>query len=145
MPGRFRDDLPQALPLLPPTTDPVDSNAMPLASSLDPTPSVPVPSSSPTSSLDPDHSAIRKFFRTPRNVFGLLRQYLSERAPSHDPAENITLQDLTDEQSNIVEEAEMSSPPNIPSSRIRMKALSAWVIGTGMEVCRNRKKALGNC
>jgi hypothetical protein len=116
MPGRFRDDLPQALPLLPPTTDPVDSNAMPLASSLDPTPSVPIPRSSPTSSLDPDHSAIRKFFRTPRNVFGLLRQYLSERAPSHDPAENITLQDLTDEQSNIVEEAEMSSPPNIDSN-----------------------------
>ena len=35
-------------------------------------------------------------FRTPRNIFGLLRQYCSDKPPSHDPEENVDLTDLTD-------------------------------------------------
>jgi hypothetical protein len=35
-----------------------------------------------------------KFFRTPRNIFGLSRRYFTEKLPSHDPEELVTLMDL---------------------------------------------------
>ena len=36
-------------------------------------------------------------FRTLRNIFGLSRQYLSDKVPSHDPEEHLSLEDLFDE------------------------------------------------
>jgi hypothetical protein len=39
-------------------------------------------------------------FRTPRNVFGLLRQYRSDKPPSHDPEENVALFNLSDYPTN---------------------------------------------
>ena len=42
-------------------------------------------------------SCIRQLFNTPRNTFGLWRQYNTETLPSHDPEENIQLSDLFDD------------------------------------------------
>jgi hypothetical protein len=41
-------------------------------------------------------SGLRRLFRTPRNIFGLSRQYRSTTLPSHDPEEQVSLQDLSD-------------------------------------------------
>lgn len=40
-------------------------------------------------------STVCKVLRTPKNVFGLVRQYLTDKLPSHDPEELVTLADLT--------------------------------------------------
>jgi hypothetical protein len=45
-------------------------------------------------------SRILQIFRTPRNAFGLYRQYYTDRLPSHDPEENIQLKDLVEESNN---------------------------------------------
>jgi hypothetical protein len=42
-------------------------------------------------------SRTRQIFRTPRNTFGLIRQYFSETPPSHDPEEHLNTSDLSDE------------------------------------------------
>ena len=77
LPQRYRDILPEPLP----------------ATHLPSNPS-PSPTSSPTS-IRSFTTRIVQFFRTPRNVFGLFRQYCSDRSPSHDPEENIDLFDLS--------------------------------------------------
>lgn len=69
----FRDVIPQPLPSLPlpaPCLPPSQPNAHP--------------------------SHLHQIFRTPRNSFGLIRQYLSETLPSHDPEEHIKSLDLFD-------------------------------------------------
>lgn len=38
-----------------------------------------------------------KIFKTPRNVFGLFRQYRSEKPPPHDPEEILDLEALSEE------------------------------------------------
>jgi len=89
LPLRFRDIVPQALPLVPPE---IPSNSMSISHS---------PSTSSTlgqkSSIHSLGLRVRRMFRTPRNIFGLCRQYFSEELPSHDPEEHITLQHLSDE------------------------------------------------
>lgn len=62
----------------------------------------PAPTSAPYSSQPSDSTAsstvlrIRKFFKTSHNIFGVFRQYYSDKLPSHDPEEHIDLQDLSD-------------------------------------------------
>jgi hypothetical protein len=89
----FRDTIPQPLPSL-----------LLLAPRL--------PSSSPPQpNAHPSH--IPQIFRTPRNSFGLIRQYLSEMLPSHDPEENIESSDLFDESTNAaVVQPDYSPYPN---------------------------------
>ena len=70
----FRDVMPQALPSL--------------------EPAAPHP---PRSQPNARPSHICRIFRTPRNSFGLIRQYFSEMLPSHDPEEQIESSDLFDE------------------------------------------------
>jgi Plavaka transposase len=41
-------------------------------------------------------SRLRRLFRSPRNIFGLFRQYYSEEPPSHDPEEHVDLHELSD-------------------------------------------------
>jgi hypothetical protein len=41
-------------------------------------------------------SGLHHLFRTPQNIFGLLRQYRSTALPSYDPKEQVSLQDLSD-------------------------------------------------
>jgi hypothetical protein len=79
LPKRYETDaLPQPLPQLPPVPPP--------------TPSPAAVSESTIGSL---RSCISRAL-TPRNVFGLFRQYHSEVLPSHDPEEHVELQDLSD-------------------------------------------------
>jgi len=41
-------------------------------------------------------SQVRKILKSPRNIFGLFRQYHATGFPDHDPDENITSEDLAD-------------------------------------------------
>lgn len=104
LPARFRDLVPEPLPLLPPT--PIDS----IPSTLN------LPSSdlllSPSQSLPP---RIGQMFRTPQNAFGLLRQYYSNQPPSHDPEENNDLFNLTDYPTNSPGSSRHNSEPSEPS------------------------------
>lgn len=72
---QFEDILPQPLPSVPTNRINQSSNSPPphRTQSLEPLPP----------------------FRTPRNVFGLLRQFSSPNPPSHDPEEAITLEDIS--------------------------------------------------
>src|SRR6202008_3006705 len=81
-----RDIIPQSLPLLPPAS--YGSTSTP-----DPTSSLSA-GGSLNSLAHP--SPGQNYLRTPQNIFGLLRQYHSDKLPSHDPEEHIELQDLTD-------------------------------------------------
>ena len=89
LPLRYRDVLPEATPIVGPSS----------SSNL---------SGTPAQSLDnrdtPSFAAsarsvgkrIQQFFSTHRNKFGLFRQYHREGPPLHDPEENIALEDLFD-------------------------------------------------
>jgi hypothetical protein len=92
LPKRFRDIPPESLPPLPPLVRVVDDAV-----------SLPQPRAGPSSSQPvTSGSFLRKIFRTPRNTFGLVRQYFSETLPSHDPEEYLELQDLSDEPVPVV-------------------------------------------
>src|ERR1700691_2558197 len=79
LPARFRDVLPRALPLLPPVSEPLQPTPAPLSQ-----PDHPQMPSSRTSWNQPLTSRALRTFRTPRNVFGLFRQYYSIELPLHD-------------------------------------------------------------
>jgi hypothetical protein len=82
MPKRFRDLVPEAIPSLPPSPVPLcnpDADAM-------------TNSDASPSSV---HSRVSHILRTPRNIFGLIRQYFGNKVPSVDPEERITLADLS--------------------------------------------------
>lgn len=79
LPKRYRDILPEAAPALPPNLPPL-------------------PDSSSSSTVGDTHilpPLVRKLFRTPRNIFGLVRQYFSKQLPTVDPEELVTLADLS--------------------------------------------------
>lgn len=86
LPKRFRDILPQALPLLGLPQSSVGSTDC-TSTSVSP---------EPASSTHLVHSRLRQLFRSRRNVFGLFRQYHSEELPSHDPEQHVDLQNLSD-------------------------------------------------
>lgn len=54
------------------------------------------PSRSPPKRCPPHTSLVRRILKSPRNAFGLFRQYYATRFPDHDPGENITHNDLID-------------------------------------------------
>jgi hypothetical protein len=55
----------------------------------------PPPILSPTPSIHSFASHVGQLFQTPHNVFGLFRQYCSDKPPSHDPKEHIDLSNLS--------------------------------------------------
>lgn len=80
LPRRYRqfdDILPQPLPTVPTSHINQSLNSPPH----------PPPHTQPSEALPP--------FRTPRNIFGLLRQFFSPKPPSHDPEEVVTLEDIS--------------------------------------------------
>ncbi|KAG0703958.1 hypothetical protein DFH29DRAFT_998014 [Suillus ampliporus] len=79
MPKQFRDVLP-----VPPPTVPAEVRELPPAAVGE------VVTSDASSAL-----LSRSMFRTPPNIFGLVRQYFSSTLPSHDPDEYVTLADLS--------------------------------------------------
>jgi hypothetical protein len=88
MPKRYRDLLPQPAPSLSPANlrphSPLDT-----ASEMETSAGANLkePSSLP--------SRMRRVIRTPRNLFGLVRQYFAERLPTVDPEEHVTLADMS--------------------------------------------------
>jgi hypothetical protein len=92
LPKRFRDVRPEPLPPLPPSGHIPNTNLIPSPSTLLPAGSPTLSSTIPVAS----GSLIPRISRTPRNAFGLIRQYLSGVAPTHDPEEYVNWDDLSD-------------------------------------------------
>lgn len=57
-------------------------------------------------------SRVSNFFRTPRNAFGLWRKYPSETAPTHDPEESVTLEDMVDVKPKVEANIDFGPYPN---------------------------------
>jgi hypothetical protein len=97
LPKRYRDVMPQPPPSLPPSTTIPDELDSSLASN--PAPTIPVNPPPLTDnggpSTDDNGSPLRRMLRTPKNIFGLLRQYFSNQRPATDPEELVTLPDLS--------------------------------------------------
>ncbi|KIK31844.1 hypothetical protein CY34DRAFT_59602, partial [Suillus luteus UH-Slu-Lm8-n1] len=100
LPKRFRDILPQ-----PPPTVPSEVRELP-------PPSV----GQVVASHENPTSPSRATFRTPPNIFGLVRQYFSSAPPSHDPEEYVTMADLSFiPGSRTISEEEYDAPVAIAS------------------------------
>ncbi|KAF7966162.1 hypothetical protein HWV62_39770 [Athelia sp. TMB] len=86
LPIRFRVPLPQALPPAVTASEPINEDLAneSICPEADPTP--------PTNPIQ----RIQRHFTTPRNIFGLFRRYFLYHLPTHDPEQNINLQDLID-------------------------------------------------
>ena len=96
LPKRFRDDIPQPLVQIPPS---VDLSNLPIEARPACEQYVTINDIAPTTTSGPEQpasSSIMGCFRTPRNVFCLLREYLSPSPPSHDPEELVDFPDLCD-------------------------------------------------
>jgi hypothetical protein len=109
LPKRYRDIIPQPLPLLPPLS--VAPVAGP-STLLPPAANIPMATPLESSSVG---SRIHRLFRTPRNIFGLFRQYYSHRLPSHDPEEYVDLQGLSDIPITATEWPSLQPQNNPPS------------------------------
>jgi hypothetical protein len=105
LPQRFKDLIPQPPPPLPLAHPEPFASPGALSSSI----------STAEGQIDADSSPsltaslglrFRRIFRTPRNIFGLSRQYETKDLPSFDPEEHITLEDL----SNIPAHSDPSDP-----------------------------------
>jgi Plavaka transposase len=83
LPKRIRDILPEPAPPLPPP---------PTMADIETTVAVP---STPARITESIVGCVRRVLRTPRNTFGLIRQYFADKFPEHDPEENLSLQDLS--------------------------------------------------
>jgi hypothetical protein len=83
MPKRFKDLLPQTAPSLPPPE-------------FQPPPPLPSNTADPPAA-DPSSlpSRLSRIIRTPRNIFGLVRQYFTTQLPTVDPEEHFTLADVS--------------------------------------------------
>lgn len=107
LPLRYRDILPEATPA-------VGTSSV--------TPGLPVPTSdqqcdgSAAPTVVPGVGSLREriqlFFSTHRNQFALFRRYFQEGPPSHDPEENVTLENLCDAESS----ADSPPPGGVPSN-----------------------------
>ncbi|KAG1824024.1 hypothetical protein EV424DRAFT_1321096 [Suillus variegatus] len=78
LPQRFRDVLPQPPPTVPAEVRDLLPQSVGCIVSPEDRPGLPA----------------RSFFRTPANIFGLVRQYFCAMPPSHDPEEYMTMADL---------------------------------------------------
>ncbi|KIM78572.1 hypothetical protein PILCRDRAFT_11038 [Piloderma croceum F 1598] len=124
---RFRDIVPQLLPLLPLVSE--NSPAAMSPPHLLAINSTPIsPEYSPINSLG---SHVRQLFQTPRNVFGLFRRYRSENPPYHDPEEYVDLQNLSDELPDTPRQLNFYPYPNESSFR-----LGEWYWNSGMQKSR---------
>lgn len=112
LPTRFRDVLPEPSPALPPTL--VDHFVN--ADSRNSTSSSSLPAEKSTRPLvQRIGSRLRRVFRSPRNVFGLSRQYCGHEPPSHDPEESISLSDLCSSSHSVPAKLTTTSLPTSQS------------------------------
>jgi len=89
IPKRYKDLLPQAAPSLPPPQFRSPSPPLPL-NTADAS-----AATNPGVNPVPLCSRVSRIIRTPRNVFGLVRQYFGEQLPTVDPEEHVTLADIS--------------------------------------------------
>ena len=121
LPMRFRDIVPQPLPLLPPSPEIMEIPFEPTHTS--PSPPLAPSSSTQTSSNPSLVSRVLRTYHTPRNLFGLYRLYRSVGLPIHDPEEHITLQDHCDESIDYQD-------PNAPRDHLLVAISRAFPQGT---------------
>jgi hypothetical protein len=100
LPKRYRDVLPERPAALPPTSQPSSESIPPASASPSAEAMPPAASASRGSSV---LSRVRRLLKSTRNAFGLFRQYHATQFPEHDPDEDITLDDLMDKSSNLLE------------------------------------------
>lgn len=81
-PNKYLDDLPET----PVSLQPIPSILIPDAVAEE---AEPLSSSGPATRL-------RRILKSPRNIFGLFRQYFAVKFPSHDPEVDLTVEDLSD-------------------------------------------------
>jgi hypothetical protein len=100
-PRRYRDELPVALPALPPEGLMASAEA------------------STSGSQDQPRNGDRgnPYISTSANIFGLFRRYLGKKLPDHDPEENFTLQQLC---------TTSSEDPSVPESTITHNKLHPY-------------------
>jgi hypothetical protein len=90
LPVRFRDEVPQSLPSLP-----TESAPQPAGSANVELPSIPSGQSIHPSLAASIVSDVRRIFTTPRNVFGLSRQFYGKEMPLDDREAYVTLSHLS--------------------------------------------------
>lgn len=125
LPKKYSDDLPEASASLPPASVPPAS-----------VPPNPVLESDPLNTPDktgPIASTVclaRRILKSPRNIFGLFRQFFASEFPSHDPEAEITVQrDLSD----IVEASTMLDTEFGPYPNHSSFVLGEWFWTTGVQ------------
>ena len=133
MPKRYRDLLPQAAPSLPPPD--LRPPLLPRSNTA-----VEMDTDS-TTHLEPGLSLcspVSHIICTPRNIFGLVRQYFGDQLPSVNPEEHIILVDLSPS----------PSTENSSQSQLRSKWWPfpnrnsfLWEAGTGMAVFKNHSRS----
>ena len=107
LPLRYRDVLPEATPSVGPSNVTLPDLPVPTPDPDCDSPAAPTVAPG----IGSLRERIRLFFSTHRNQFALFRRYFQEGPPSHDPEENITLENLCDTESS----AEVL-PPGVPSN-----------------------------
>ena len=117
LPKRFRDPLPEGPPCILPSliTHPHQS---PADEGTTPSPSL--------------YHRIRHIFTTERNIFGLSRRYEASDPPSHDPEENVVLNELSDIPSNPPA-SDSPSPSFYPYPNHNSFLLGDWYWNGGVQ------------
>jgi len=132
MPKRYRDLLPQAAPSLPPPEFRLPS----------PSP----PSNTADTSADPEplplRSRVFRIIRTPRNLFGLVRQYFGEQLPTVDPEEHVTLSDISPQPSQSFSGQAQSRSKWWPFPNKNSFLLGAWHWNGGLQKSQSEFKDL---
>lgn len=138
LPKKYIDDLPEPSASLPPVSVPPTSGRTETTESDKAEPSAP----------GVRFSNLRRILKSPRNVFGLFRQFFAAEFPSHDPESEIIAQnDLSD----IVEETGGELPPPNTSTLVSefgpypnysSFALGEWFWNTGVQKSKSDFKHL---
>lgn len=130
LPKRYRDDPPETSAALPP-------QGLQLQVSL----TTEIQERSPSPPVQAQFTEIRKILMSPRNMFGLFRQYFASDFPSHDPDAELNIHDLsdvTDNSSTMRLDENMYAPyPNSSSF-----ALGEWYWNHGLQKTKSDFKHL---
>lgn len=125
-PKRYRDDLPEPPASLPPVTSlPAPTTAVEEVEQIPPG--------------DPGVTRLRRILESPRNLFGLFRQYFAVDFPSHDPEAELSTHDLFDvTMDNISLGASSESTPSAPGEygpypNASSFALGEWFWNNGLQ------------
>lgn len=132
LPSRYQDILPEPLPLLPPEEAIFIEQDHSILETTD-SGSVYSSTSSP------------RLFSTPRNQFGLRRQYYSTSLPSHDPEEMIQLADLSEDGPDAVQQdtsITKGKNPFAPYPNESSFVLGDWYWNAGIQKSRDNFKEL---